>query len=293
MLSFQKTRIAPTPSGFLHLGNAFSFILTAALARQHGAAILLRIDDLDQARLKPEYLADIFETLTFLEIPWDEGPKTVEDIRKTYSQHRRLTMYQEHLSELEVMGKLFSCSCSRKDLTLAGLISGCTGQCCIKKPFALKLKKSATDVAVKQYASGTIHFPFPSTMSQFIVQKKDGFPSYHLASVVDDIHFGVDLVVRGADLWDSSLAQLHLSTLTPSLHPYTKATFFHHPLLTDAGTKLSKSAGHTSIQYLRTQGIHREAIYQQAATFFGIKEKVNNLRDFTLELQPTQIIDAE
>ncbi|QEC45818.1 hypothetical protein FSB84_30565 [Pseudobacter ginsenosidimutans] len=80
--SFHKTRIAPTPSGFLHLGNAFSFILTTVLARKTGASILLRIDDMDQARAQDEYIRDIFDLLEFLELPWDEGPRNLKEFRK-------------------------------------------------------------------------------------------------------------------------------------------------------------------------------------------------------------------
>lgn len=74
-MKFAQTRIAPTPSGYLHLGNAYSFLLTKALAKKHGAKILLRIDDLDRDRYRPEYVEDIFATLDFLEIKIDQGPK--------------------------------------------------------------------------------------------------------------------------------------------------------------------------------------------------------------------------
>ena len=80
MPSFKKTRIAPTPSGYLHLGNVLSFALTAGLARQTGAGILLRIDDLDKGRVSKDYIDDIFDTLHFLRIPWNEGPRTFSDM---------------------------------------------------------------------------------------------------------------------------------------------------------------------------------------------------------------------
>ncbi|MCC5937186.1 MAG: tRNA glutamyl-Q synthetase [Lunatimonas sp.] len=294
MQPFHKTRLAPTPSGFLHLGNAFSFILTAAIASKHGASILLRIDDLDRSRVKREYLADIFDTLTFLDIDWDEGPRTVNETLKSYSQHRRLALYKESISELNAKGFLFPCACSRKDLASAGLLGGCTGRCQTKEePFALKLKECPERLAIHLYASGISYLPYPKSTSQFIVQKKDGLPSYHLASVVDDIHFGVDLVVRGKDLWDSSLAQVYLASLTHGLQPYTATTFFHHSLVTENGAKLSKSAGHTSIQHLRKKGLSKEAMYQQAGAFFGLQEKVSNLQEFTQVVHPMRIIGTE
>ncbi|RQP14538.1 MAG: tRNA glutamyl-Q synthetase, partial [Parapedobacter sp.] len=89
MHPFIRTRIAPTPSGYLHLGNVFSFALTAALAKRSGAQILLRIDDLDYTRVKREYVEDIFHTLEFLKIPWHEGPRNYREYKQTYSQTYR------------------------------------------------------------------------------------------------------------------------------------------------------------------------------------------------------------
>ena len=97
MPTFQKTRIAPTPSGYLHLGNVLSFALTAALARRAGAAILLRIDDLDRERVSRDYVEDIFETLRFLGIPWDEGPRDFSEYERVWSQLHRLRLYREAL----------------------------------------------------------------------------------------------------------------------------------------------------------------------------------------------------
>lgn len=82
---FKRTRIAPTPSGYLHLGNILSFALTVTLARQTRANILLRIDDLDRERADRLYVQDIFDTLNFLEIPWDEGPRDYEEYKSDWS----------------------------------------------------------------------------------------------------------------------------------------------------------------------------------------------------------------
>src|SRR5882757_2581728 len=92
--SFRKTRIAPTPSGFLHLGNVLSFAITVALARKKGAKILLRIDDLDRERVEGRFVEDIFETLHFLEIPWDEGPGDLHEYETRFSQVHRMDVYR-------------------------------------------------------------------------------------------------------------------------------------------------------------------------------------------------------
>jgi glutamyl/glutaminyl-tRNA synthetase len=98
-------------------------------------------------------------------------------------------------------------------------------------------------------------------MRDFVVRKKDGFPAYQLSSVVDDLHYGVDLIVRGQDLWASTLAQLYLSSALDAA-AFREIRFYHHPLLaTGAGEKLSKSAGATSIRYLRQQGLQAADIY--------------------------------
>lgn len=90
---FNKTRLAPTPSGFLHLGNIYSFALTAALARKTKSKILLRIDDADRERTNKRYVQDIFDTLDFLGIPWDEGPRNIKEYEQEYSQVHRMDIY--------------------------------------------------------------------------------------------------------------------------------------------------------------------------------------------------------
>src|SRR5579872_4577988 len=115
-MAYRKTRIAPTPSGFLHVGNILSFSLTAAMARDNGASILLRIDDLDRERANPEYVEDIFETLHFLDIPWDEGPAAATDFERHYSQLYRMALYEKALARLKAANAVFACACSRAQL---------------------------------------------------------------------------------------------------------------------------------------------------------------------------------
>ena len=116
LIRYKKTRIAPTPSGFLHLGNILSFAITAALALKNGTKILLRIDDLDRARVNQLYIQDIFDTLEFLEIPWDEGPRNINELEGSWSQRYRTALYREALQQLANDGKIFACTCSRNQL---------------------------------------------------------------------------------------------------------------------------------------------------------------------------------
>src|SRR5579872_3767519 len=128
-MKYNKARIAPTPSGFLHLGNILSFSLTAALAKKCGATILLRIDDLDRERALPVYVRDIFDTLKFLEIPWDEGPTDAGEFYREYSQVHRMQLYREALQQLQDRGAVFACACSRSQVFSAGLDGAYPGTC--------------------------------------------------------------------------------------------------------------------------------------------------------------------
>ena len=260
-LSFRKTRIAPTPSGYLHLGNALSFQTTVALAQKTGAAVLLRIDDLDGERVRTEYVQDIFDTLRFLEIGWDEGPRNPEECERRWAQTHRLSLYQSALQQLQKEGHLFACTCSRAEILRISPGGAYPGTCRDKgipldtPGVCWRLHTDAEQTVQVNHLDGMVTTAtLPGDMHYFVVRKKDGMPAYQLTSVVDDVHFGVDLIVRGADLWPSTLAQLHLATLLREPR-FRKAFFYHHPLLTDVnGNKLSKSAGAESVRHLRERG---------------------------------------
>jgi glutamyl/glutaminyl-tRNA synthetase len=280
-LSFRRTRIAPTPSGFLHLGNIFSFCLTVGIARRTGASVLLRIDDLDTERVRDEYIQDIFDSLQFLDIPWDEGPADPADYKNNHTQLQRLALYQEALQTLTNTGELFACSCSRTLLTAADEKKGYPGTCHQKKlslletGFNWRLHTGNSEVRMHGLQASD-DFLLPVSLKDPVVRKKDGLPSYQLASVCDDIHFGVDLVIRGADLRDSSLIQLYLSgKLSPN--NFTDTRFIHHALLKENGEqKLSKSAGSTSVHFLRTQGKTAADIYRLIGERLGLPGEINS-----------------
>jgi glutamyl/glutaminyl-tRNA synthetase len=258
---FSKTRIAPTPSGFLHLGNVLSFAITAAIAEKSNAKILLRIDNLDRERVRKEYVQDIFDTLNFLEIPWHEGPKNFQEYETEYSQIHRMGLYNDALEQLQDSGQVFACTCSRAQIRSASPDEIYPGTC-REKGIPLNIKDACwrlrTDnvegITINTLSKGKIKTNLPAAMQDFVVRKKDGYPAYQLASVIDDLHFDVDLVVRGEDLYESTLAQAYLTSVLQA-EEFKNITFHHHPLLAAAsGEKLSKSAGDTSVSYLRGQG---------------------------------------
>jgi len=260
--TFRRTRIAPTPSGYLHLGNAYSFKLTADLARRTGAKILLRIDDLDRERVEERYIQDIFDTLHFLDIPWDEGPRDRADFGQVWSQLHRMTLYRRALEELRNQGVLFACACSRTQIARESAGGEYPGTC-RDKGLSLDMPdvswRVRTDMrrelTMQQLDGSAFKGVLDGSVKDFIVRKKDGQPAYQLTSLVDDLHFGVDLIVRGQDLLPSTLAQLYLAELLPGGTAFAGVVFNHHALLTDAGgNKLSKSAGAASIQFLRREG---------------------------------------
>lgn len=284
--TFRKTRIAPTPSGFLHVGNILSFALTAAIARKTQAGILLRIDDLDRDRTTREYIDDIFETLHFLDIPFDEGPRNYLEFETTYSQLHRMDRYRHALQHLQESGQVFACNCSRARISATSPDGTYPGTCRYKgipldeENVSWRLCTTGEEqVSVNTLSGETIKAVLPLSMSSFVVRKRDGFPAYQLTSIIDDEYFGIDLVVRGDDLWPSTLAQLYLASLLPG-NNFQHSTFWHHPLLmADRDKKLSKSAGDTSIQFLRKQGKTPADIFTGIAGMLGYQMPVHNFQE--------------
>lgn len=272
----RKTRLAPTPSGFLHLGNLYSFLLTKRLAHDEGATVLLRIDDMDRQRSGPEFLEDIFDSLNYMGISWQEGPKDKNDFERNFSQTKRLAAYNNLLEKLVRSGKVFACCCSRMEIELSG--NGIYPGTCKNKNLPLHDKdvcwrldtSGAKEILLKPYQNTLKGHYLPESMRDFVIRKKDGFPAYQLCSVADDLYFGVDLIVRGEDLWASSLAQLFLAA-TAGETKFSETEFLHHPLLFGPdGKKLSKSSGDTSIRSMRKKGFSREDILNRLFELSGV-----------------------
>lgn len=283
-MKFSLTRIAPTPSGFLHLGNAFSFLLTQAIAKKYGAKIFLRIDDLDRERYRSEYVQDIFDTLDFLEIPIDQGPKSLEELESEWSQVHRMSLYDQALENLRQTKRVFACDCSRNKIQQMDSRGYYLGQCLDRRipldrpETAWRINTLDSDfISFTEYPQGKKTDLIPEETAFYIVRKKDKLPAYHLTSVVDDIHFGVDLVVRGFDLYPSTLAQLDLAGHLGK-ESFGQITFLHHELIrAENQSKLSKSAGSLAIQTLRKEGKKLEDVKnlirnQVSTEFFQVLE---------------------
>lgn len=290
-MNFELTRIAPTPSGYLHLGNAYSFLLTKALAEKHGAKILLRIDDLDRERYRPEYVQDIFDTLDFLEIQIDQGPKNLLEMESTWSQLHRLPLYSEALEQLKQKKLTFACTCTRSQILQIDPRGAYLGQCLDRRlpldrpDVAWRVNTLDADfLTYTAYPNQQKTELIPEEGTCYLIRKKDGFPAYQLCSLIDDLYFGVDLVVRGQDLYPSTFAQLDLARLLGK-DTFGQTTFYHHPLLKSIDQKkLSKSAGSSSILHLREEGKTLADLFLLLGKSLGLKEELRYFDDFNESL---------
>jgi glutamyl/glutaminyl-tRNA synthetase len=283
-MNFKLTRFAPTPSGFLHLGNLYSFLVTKVLAEKHGAKIILRIDDLDQERYREEYVQDIFDTLDFMELSYELGPKNLQEFQNEWSQVHRMEQYQPALEELSEKKLVFACDCSRKKIQEMDSSGYYLGHCqdrripLDRKEVAWRFNALETDfVKLKSYPNQlNTSLVLPTDIAFSILRKKDLQPAYQLTSLIDDLLFGVDLIVRGQDLYSSSLAQLALAEKL-SKSEFQNITFFHHPVLKGPKKKkLSKSDGSTSIRTIRESGKKLKDVYKTLGEYLGNPE----IKDF-------------
>jgi len=225
------TRFAPTPSGFLHLGNAVNAELVARLAAQESGSIVLRIDDIDAARARREYADDIVGVLDWLGI----------GVSVTCTQSDRLDRYRDALVAARGPG-FYACSCSRRELdgTATG---GCPGGC---RTAGLRLSPGETALRVVVPGGTTVevdglHVHVDAALGDFVVWRRDDLPAYQLASVVDDVDLGITHIVRGIDLLESTAAQVFLADAL-GLPRFAATAFLHHDLVAGPdGTKLSKS----------------------------------------------------
>ncbi|MCB0793409.1 MAG: hypothetical protein KDB88_01630 [Flavobacteriales bacterium] len=270
----RRTRIAPTPSGYLHWGNGFSFIVTQELARLFGLKLLLRIDDGDAIRVRPEYVEDIFVSLDWLGIACDEGPSG-PGAMDNWSQLTRCEEALEIAGYLLSRGQVYACSCSRSDRhTLKE-----QGREHCEHRSARPLDPYQPDVVwrwrvpehfmelVAEWPEGPLALDLNKEMPDPVLRDRDGSPAYQLLSLSDDLLFDVDLIVRGMDLLPSSACQTALARAIGK-DAYQRRRFVHHPLISSPdGTKLSKSAGATSLKAMREGGGSPEPIRAEAMRF--------------------------
>jgi glutamyl/glutaminyl-tRNA synthetase len=262
------SRLAPTPSGYLHLGNAVNFVLTWLLTRQVGGTLHLRIDDLDRARLRPAYLDNIFRVIDWLGIDYDHGPSGPDDFLRHHSQLLHLPAYNAVLRRLALPGTALCPSVVRA--STRSRTSGTEASIALETPGAAwrAYVPAGTEISFPDAWQGETSVPLAALMPDFVIRKKDGVAAYQVASVVDDLRLGTNLIVRGLDLQPSTAAQIWLASQLSETAAFNtrRVQFFHHPLLTDAaGQKLSKSQQLSIEAGLLAQAQGKQAVLRAVA----------------------------
>lgn len=280
------SRIAPTPSGFLHLGNAVNFLVTWALVRARGGSLHLRIDDMDGVRFRDEVLRDIFESLEWLGLDWDTGPDGPDAFHLRFSLQARREFYRDELTRLsETTGKLFACGCSRSAIQKVAPDGRYPGTC-RQSRHALVPHETAMRV---QVAEGTVirvgghAINLPETFGDFVLWRRDDQPAYQFASLLEDEGMAMNFIVRGDDLLPSTAAQLYLAGLFGATN-FQRCAFLHHGLIrgTD-GEKLSKSRGAYALKDMREKGETPLSVWRAAARYLGLDpETVDGPRDLMI-----------
>jgi glutamyl/glutaminyl-tRNA synthetase len=222
-----KTRIAPTPSGYLHRGNLVHIVFVEALATRESLAVHLRIDAFDAPRVRPEYVQDIFRALAALDISWTSGPRSPADVNDEWNG----IDWSSELHDAADRGLVtYACHCSRRDRSLQRPCT-CREERIVFRPGQSALRLDAEPSGLAESLHGTL------------LWRRDDVPSTHLASVMSDRNSQITHVIRGADLADASACQRAIAPFFGADN-VASATFVHHPLIeTVLGEKLSKSAG--------------------------------------------------
>ncbi|UVO52481.1 tRNA glutamyl-Q(34) synthetase GluQRS [Sphingomonas sp. SUN019] len=260
------TRFAPSPTGRLHMGHAFSAILAHDFARARGGRFLLRIEDIDGTRSRPEHVATIIEDLRWLGLTWD-GPVAF--------QSERLSLYAAALDDLRARGLLYPCFCTRAEIAASlsaphGPEAIYPGTCRsidpsgrMDEPHCWRIDM-AKAVALTGPLTWTDHNATiaadPAAQGDVVLARKDAPASYHLAVTIDDAAQGVTDVVRGRDLFDAT----HIHRLLQALLGLPTPAWHHHDLLTGAdGERLAKRHNSPTLAALREAGEDGRALAAQ------------------------------
>ena len=279
-----RGRIAPSPTGYLHIGHALTFWRAQERARAAGGKLILRIEDLDRDRCRREVADAMIKDLHWFGLDWDEGPD-IGGPFAPYLQSRSRFRYLEAWEELRLRGFIYPCKCSRKDVAEASLAPHdeneepiYPGTC---RPRLQRSRASTLDVAAGTHwrfrvpDGERIEFVDERVGKQaavaghdfgdFIIWRRDDVPAYQLAVVVDDAAMRISEVVRGEDLLVSTFRQLLLYRALDLVSP----RFFHTELIADeSGKRLAKRHGSLSLRALRESGLAPEELRARYMTKF-------------------------
>jgi glutamyl/glutaminyl-tRNA synthetase len=273
-----RGRLAPSPTGLLHIGHARTFWIATQRAIERQGTLVLRNEDLDPQRSRPEFAAAMIEDLQWLGICWREGPDCGGP-HAPYSQSERRTYYLEAWRQLRDGGFIYPCTCSRKDLSQAasapndtddepiypGRCRGRTDASQFAEPTGVNWRFRVPDgeeIAFTDQNLGPQRYVAGRDFGDFLVWRRDDIPAYQLAVVVDDAAMRITEVVRGADLLKSTARQLLLIRALE----YVTPEYFHCELARDAsGKRLAKRHDALSIRHLRESGVPAERVVEMTA----------------------------
>jgi glutamyl-Q tRNA(Asp) synthetase len=257
------TRFAPSPTGYLHLGHVVNAIYTWGVARALDGRVLLRIEDHDRIRSRPEYEAALLEDLDWLGFEPDEGRRPVR------RQSDTPEIYRDALNALRRTEHIYACDCSRADI--GGERYG--GRCRMRhlddgRGRGIRVEMGEAPVSSHDLLLGTLEQVPAEQCGDLLLRDRDGHWTYQFAVTVDDMRQEITLVVRGADLVSSTGRQVRLARMCGRAIP---PVFLHHPLIVDPrGEKLSKSAGDTGVRELRLGGASPQDVIGRAAAAVGL-----------------------
>src|ERR1700674_2767081 len=269
-----RVRIAPSPTGFAHLGTASTALYNVLFARQNNGTFVLRIDDTDMERNRPEYELLIFESLGWLGLHWNEGPDKGGPY-EPYRQSDRLDVYKEEAARLLKDGKAYRCYCTpeeleaeRKQAQMEKRPYIYSRRCLTNPPegrtvFAVRFKVPGGEVAFTDMVRGEMKFD-AGLIGDFIIVKSDGYPTYQFASPVDDALMKITHVIRGEEHLSNTPYQL---MLVDALGYERPTAYAHMPLILAAdGSKLSKRKHpESNLILFREQGYLPEALINYLA----------------------------
>lgn len=286
-------RLAPSPTGAQHIGNARTFLAAWLSIRSRGGKIILRIEDIDSPRVKSWAIEQAIEDLKWLGLDWDEGPD-LPAANSPYIQTQRIERYAASFQQLQRAEKVYPCVCSRSDVAAAAsaphdltnrpenpsceLIYART--CFHKKvqdasaisgKYSWRFRTESTKISFRDRFAGEQIADLENQFGDFVIYKSDGVPSYQLAVVHDDHEMGITEVLRGDDLIPSTFRQLAIY----DFFGWEPPTFVHLPLVVGPdGRRLAKRHGDTRLSWLREQGVSAEHLIGMLARSLGWTDNI-------------------
>jgi glutamyl-tRNA synthetase len=257
-------RLAPSPTGAQHIGNARTYLLAWLSVRARGGRLILRMEDIDSPRVKPGAAEQALDDLRWLGLDWDAGPVV---------QSERIEHYEAALARLRAAERIYPCTCTRSDVSAAASAPHVgqegpmyPGTCAHRRaadadtltsPYCWRFRATDAPRELIDRCAGRQNVNVARELGDFVVAKADGSPAYQLAVVTDDIAMGVTEVLRGDDLLPSAFRQLELYAFFGAAPP----AFAHVPLVVgDDGRRLAKRHGDTRLALLREAGVPPERL---------------------------------